>query len=53
MSKDLQNITPEERQRREAALLAELAKFGVTRENFRQAYRALQAEIQKRLEKTG
>jgi hypothetical protein len=52
MSKDLMNLTPEERQRREEALLNELAKFGVTRENFRQAYEALRLRIQQ-LKKTG
>lgn len=52
MSKDLRNISPEERKRREEALLKELAKFGVTRENFREAYEALKLRLQQ-LKKTG
>lgn len=43
----------EGRKQREEALEAELAKFGVTRENLLAASKALLAKLQTKLKKTG
>lgn len=45
MSENLRNLPPEERKRREEALLKELARYGVTRDNFRQAYQDLRERL--------